>query len=268
MLLGMLTKEEVAAQREAGKILAEIMMTLAMRAEEGATPRDLDRIAAQLCAKHGVEATCLGYKGFPANLCVSVNHQIVHGVPHSRAFKDGDLVKLDMAVTFGGMIADTAVTVAVGRETQSSNDLRQGTLDSLFAGIAKCRALNTNMDVADAIWSMAVSHGLSMFEQFGGHGVGRKLHDEPFMPNIPIGVRPNVLTAGTSVAIEPIATFGNTDNHNVQIGADGWTYSLKDRSLSAHFEHTIYVGDAPEVLTAWPKGAVEAILGLSTPEGA
>ena len=209
--------------------------------------QELNRLAAELIARHGAKSAFLGYRGFPGQICVSINEEVVHGVPGARQVRAGDLVSLDVGVLLDGFYGDMATTVVVGEVDAAATRLVEATRRALAAGIGQARAGNRLSDISAAIEAQAVAAGVAVVRDFVGHGIGRALHEEPQIPNFgPPGQGP-VLRAGMTLAIEPMFNLGVPQ---VEILGDQWTVVTADRKVSAHFEHTVLVGeDAAEIIT-------------------
>ena len=241
---------EIAIMREAGKIVAATIRSLEDRAQPGVTTRDLDQVAARMFKAAGAESTALGYFGYPGHICVSVNDEVVHGIPGPRKLKRGDLVKLDVAARYNGYVADSTHCFAVGglqALTPRGRELVQVTQEALFQGIAQARAGNRLSDIGAAIEAHVRSHGMSVVRDFVGHGVGRNMHEAPQVQHHGPGGRGPVLRPGMCLAIEPQVNLGSPE---VRMLEDGWTAVTLDGSLSAHFEHTVAITtDGPEILT-------------------
>ena len=233
--------------RQAGKIVAEVLKILSEQAKPGMKTKELDTIAAGEVERLRAEPSFKGYRGFPANLCVSVNDEIVHGIPGKRVMCEGDIVSLDFGAVFNGFQGDAAVTVGVGEVDAMAKQLMEGAEGSLQAGIAAARPGATVGDVAAAVQNHAESRGYSVVREYTGHGIGREMHEEPQIPNFGLTGTGPVLKKGMTLALEPML---NTGDWHTRIGDDRWTVLTADGSLSAHFEHTIVITDTePEVLT-------------------
>jgi len=241
------SEEEVGIMREAGRITGQVLHMLAEATKPGVTPKDLDKIVRREYAKRGVVPTFLGYLGYPATVCVSINEELVHGIPGDRVINKGDLVSIDLGATYKGYVGDTALTIGVGEITPEAQRLIDVTRESLWRGIKAARAGVRLGVVSNAIGEYIESEGFGVVREYVGHGVGREMHEEPQVPNYGPPDRGPVLRKGMVLALEPMVTVG--DWHTIK-HADGWTVSTKDGSLCAHFEHTIAItdGDA-EVLT-------------------
>jgi len=239
--------KEIDAMRQAGRILAAILRIMTEQLKPGMKTRELDVIADRELKKHGAKASFKGYHGFPANLCVSVNDEIVHGIPGGRVLHEGDIVSLDFGTIFNGFQADAAVTVGVGKVNAKAKQLMEATEGALEAGINEARHGARLGDISAAIQNHAESRGFSVVREYTGHGIGREMHEEPQIPNFGIPGSGPVLKRGMALALEPMVNAG--DWHTRQ-GDDHWTVTTVDGSLSAHFEHTIVITDGEaEVLT-------------------
>lgn len=244
---------EIAVMRDAGRIVAEILVLLAEAARAGVTTAELDRLSRRELAARKAAPAFLGYRGFPAALCVSLNSEVVHGIPSERRkIAEGDLVSLDFGCIWKGFYADAAVTVGIGRVTPEAQKLIAITRESLNKGIDAMKPEARLGDVSSAVQAHVEAAGFSVVRDFVGHGIGRALHEEPPVPNYGrAGTGPR-LTPGMVLAIEPMVNCGRPD---VTVLADGWTAVTNDKSLSAHFEHTVALTEAgPEILTAQSHG--------------
>ena len=239
--------EELAIMRQAGKIVGSVLEILSHQVKPGMTTMELDIIAAREVAKLGAKPSFKGYRGFPATLCVSVNDEIVHGIPGKRALREGDIVSLDFGAIFDGFQGDAAVTVGIGKMTPEAKRLMEATKGSLEAGIAAARPGATLGDISATIQDYAESRGYSVVREYTGHGIGREMHEDPQIPNFGLPGTGPVLKKGMTLALEPMV---NTGDWRTRVGDDHWTVLTADGSLSAHFEHTIAITDnKPEVLT-------------------
>jgi len=241
------TADEIVNMRESGKILASTLRLLQHNCVPGVTTYELDRIArAELKAK-GVTGPFLGYNGFRGVLCVSVNNEIVHGIPGPRQLEDGDIVGLDFGVNFKGMITDGAITVAVGTITPKVQRLLTATEESLAEGVRMVRAGVRIGDISHAIEQRLKRDRLGIIEDLSGHGVGHELHEDPLIMNFGPAGRGPKLEAGMTIAIEPMATLGSK---HIYLADDDWTILSSDGSWGAQFEHTVLVtADGAEILT-------------------
>jgi len=231
--------EEIAIMRQSGKILRAILDRLRREVKAGIKTRQLDEIAAYETEIRGAKPSFKNYQGFPANLCVSVNDEIVHGIPGERVLKEGDIVSLDAGVIFNGFHTDAAITVGVGEISYQAKELIAVTEGSLRAGIAQAKCGAHIGDISTAIQSYVESRGFSVVREYTGHGVGRDLHEEPQIPNFVVGKGP-LLRKGMTLAIEPMVNAGDW---HTKLASNQWTVLTADGSLSAHFEHTIAITD-------------------------
>jgi methionyl aminopeptidase len=231
--------EEIAIMRKCGKILAAILDKLRTEVQPGIKTGQLDTIMAEQSNKRGVIPSFKNYRGFPANLCVSVNDEIVHGIPGERVLQEGDLVSLDVGARLDGFHTDAAITVGVGRISKEAEELSAVTEDSLKSGIAQAINGAWIEDISSAIQHYVESRGFSVVREYTGHGVGRDLHEEPPIPNFVFGkgIR---LRKGITLAIEPMVNVGDW---HTKLAANQWTVLTADGSLSAHFEHTVAISD-------------------------
>jgi methionyl aminopeptidase len=234
--------------RCAGRIVAKVLRRVTELLEPGRTEtRDLDRAVRKAVARLGAKASFLGYKGYPASVCVSVNDEVVHGIPGRRVLQKGDLVSIDFGAFYRGLHADAAITVAVGAPTKEAERLMGAAKGALDAGIAQAKARNRISDVSHAIQERAERDGFSVIRDLCGHGVGRELHEPPQIMNYGPPGEGMVLEPGMTLAIEPMISAGSWE---VKTLSDGWTVVTKDGSQAAHFEHTVLVTQGePEILT-------------------
>lgn len=251
MELELKSKEDLECMRRAGQIVAEVLLRLQDEVKPGVTTLDLDRIAEEMTRKRGAVPAFKGYRVgtrvFPASLCVSINEEVVHGIPASRALKEGDIVGLDFGVAVEGYFGDAAVTVPVGKISPEAQHLLDATRGSLWQGIRTINVGSRLGDLSHAIQSYAEGAGLSVVREFVGHGIGRRLHEEPQVPNFGEPGRGRLLREGMVLAIEPMLNLGEP---GVMVKDDGWTAVTRDGSLSAHFEHSVAItAEGPVVLT-------------------
>ena len=240
--------QEVAKMREAGRIVAVVLDAVARAVKPGITTGELDKIAVRVLRKSGAVASFKGYRGFPASICTSLNEQVVHGIPGERVLNDGDIISLDFGARLDGFHGDAAITVGVGRIGADAQAIMDATKGALEAGIAKAVAGARLGDVSAAVESYAVSRGFAVVREYVGHGVGRDLHEDPQVPNFGVAGEGPVLQKGMTLALEPMLNAGVW---RTRVAEDGWTVSTADGRLSAHFEHSIAIGDnGPEILTA------------------
>jgi methionyl aminopeptidase len=242
------SEREIELMRQAGRIVATVLAMLMKQVKPGMKTKELDIIAGREVERLGGKASFKGYRGFPANLCVSVNEEIVHGIPGERILREGDIVSLDLGASFKGFQGDSAVTVGVGKTSPEARKLVATTEEVLKAGIAAARTGARLGDVSVAIQSYAESRGYSVVREYTGHGIGRDLHEEPQVPNFGIAGTGPVLKKGMALALEPMVNIGDW---RTKVGEDQWTVVTADGSLSAHFEHTIAITDGEaEILTS------------------
>ena len=242
------SKEEQAKIRQTGHIVAEILAELRNAVRPGITTAELDVLAVAALKRNGAKSSTLGYHGYPASVCTSVNEEIVHGIPGSRALKEGDIITLDFTAHYNGWHADSAITVPVGAVSPEVQRLLKVTEDALYRGIAAARAGNRLHDISRAVQQFVEGAGFSVVRQYGGHGVGRSMHEDPQVLNYIERGQPNMLLKpGMVIAIEPMVNMGAIET---EVLDDDWTVVTQDGSYSAHFEHTVAIteGDA-EILT-------------------
>ncbi len=240
--------EEIDKIRKACFIVAKVLEELKGYIKEGISTKDIEKFIENLIIKMGGIPAFKGYRGYPASACISLNDQVVHGIPSEKVFiKDGDVVSVDVGVIKDGFYGDAAYTYGIGGVSEKTKKLLTVTKESLYKGIEKAIAGNRVGDISAAIQKHVESNGFSVVRAFVGHGIGRSLHEDPQIPNFgkeKTGVK---LRKGMTLAIEPMVNMGT---HEVTILEDGWTAVTKDGSLSAHFEHTIAITDGePEILT-------------------
>ncbi len=238
---------EIAAMRQTGRIVATVLEVLKLQLRPGMKTKELDIIAARELGRMGAKPSFKGYHGFPANLCVSVNNEIVHGIPGERILQEGDIVSLDLGVIFMSFQGDAAITVGIGEISPQAKELIETTEDALNAGIAAAHPEARLGDISAAIQHYTESRGFQVVREYTGHGIGREMHEEPQIPNFGSPGMGPVLKKGMTLALEPMVTAGDW---RTRLGNDQWTVLTADSSLSAHFEHTIAITEAkPEVLT-------------------
>lgn len=239
---------DLERMRRAGRLAAQVLEAVGRAVAPGVTTKELDRLAEKFIRDAGGVPTFLGYRGYTATLCASINEEVVHGIPNpKRVLREGDVVGIDVGATLDGFVGDTAATFAVGRITDEAQRLLQTTRESLNQGIAAARVGNRLGDVSAAIQRVAEEKGYSVVRDFVGHGIGRNMHEEPSVPNYGTAGTGLRLEAGLVIALEPMVNVGTW---RVQVLKDGWTVVTEDNRLSAHFEHTVAVTDAgPEILT-------------------
>ena len=239
---------EVERMRTAGRILADVKERLRSLVRAGVSTWDIDQDIDAFIGSRGARSAFKGYRGYPATVCTSINHEVVHGIPSpKRKLREGDIIGLDLGCIVDGYYADCAITLSVGPVPPRVQELLDVTRESLDKAIVQCRAGNHVGDISHAVQSHCESHGFGVVRSFVGHGIGKELHEEPQVPNFGEPGRGKVLKVGMVLAIEPMVTMGGWD---VQVLADGWTAVTVDGSLAAHFEDTIAItDDGPDVLT-------------------
>src|SRR5512134_163857 len=240
--------QEIGAMRRAGAVVGQFFEAVESRIRPGNATFDLEEFAEEFVRRHGVKGAFKGYLGYPANLCTSINEEVVHGIPsRKRVLREGDIVSIDFGVVRDGYYGDAARTYAVGDVPEASRRLMRATEESLSKGIAASLAGNRIGDISAAVQETAEAAGFSVVRDFVGHGIGRMLHEEPQVPNFGVrGTGPR-LEAGMVLAIEPMINEGG---HEVEILPDGWTVVTRDRKRSAHFEHMVAVTEEGcEILT-------------------
>jgi len=242
------SEREIETMRQAGRIVATVLEILKGKVAVGMKTRELDVIAARELERLGATPSFKGYRGFPANLCVSINDEIVHGIPGGRIIKDGDIVSLDLGAIYNGFQGDAARTVIAGNGKQKAKDLVAATEGALEEGIGAARPGNRLGDISVAIQQYAESRGYSVVREYTGHGIGTDMHEDPQIPNFGRPGEGIELKKGMTFALEPMVNMGGW---RTRVGRDHWVVLTADGSLSAHFEDTIAVTDGePEVLTA------------------
>ncbi len=239
---------EVDLMAKAGRIVAEVLQLLKAEVRPGISTRELDIIAGQEANRRGGIPSFKGYRGYPANICVSINEQIVHGIPDKRVLMNGDVVSVDFGVIYEGFQGDAAITVGVGKLATEASELIKVTEGSLTAGIKAAKSGARLGDISYAIQEYVESRGLTVIREYTGHGIGRDMHEDPQIPNFGIPGQGTVLRKGMTFALEPMVCTGDW---HTRVGADNWTVSTADGGLAAHFEHTIAVTDGTaRILTA------------------
>ena len=241
------SKEDLEMMRRSGRILAVIMAKLREFIKPAMKTSEIDMFAGELFEREKVKSAFKGYKGFPANICTSVNEEVIHGIPGERRLEEGDIISLDLGVDYAGYFTDAAVTVPVGRVDARKNKLIEVTEKALTFGISQARVKNRLSDISCAIQSYVERNGFSVVRQFVGHGIGASLHEEPEIPNYGTAHRGEVLESGMVFAIEPMVNAGVWE---CKILNNGWTAVTVDGLESAHFEHTVAITEnGPEILT-------------------
>ena len=240
---------EMEIMRQAAKIEAGARSVGRQAVRDGMTTRQIDRAVHEYIVKNGGRPSCLGYEGFPAATCVSVNDEVIHGIPGRRIVRSGDIVSLDLCATYKGFVGDCAGTYAVGEVSDEARRLIEVTRQAFFEGIRFAKAGCRIHDIGEAVQDYVESHGFSVVRDFVGHGIGRGMHEAPEVPNYrPEGRRPNPrLVKGMTICVEPMVCAGDW---RIKILDDGWTVVTADHSLAAHYENTILITDGePEILT-------------------
>jgi methionyl aminopeptidase len=241
--------QEIELMRQAGRIVAGTLQELAGAVRPGITTIQLDTLARQYIQKSGARPAFLGYHGFPATICTSLNEEVVHGIPGLRRLKAGDIISIDVGVFYKGYYGDAAATFPVGEVSPLAKRLLEVTRESLYKGIEKAYPGNRLYDISAAIQTYVESRGFSVVRSYVGHGIGSEMHEEPQVPNFGFPGKGPVLEAGMVLAIEPMVNAGTWE---VETLSDDWTVVTKDRNLSAHFEHTVAImQDGPEILTSF-----------------
>jgi methionyl aminopeptidase len=246
-MINLKSKREIEIMRDAGHIVAEVLAELRLYCKAGITTRELDRVAEEKTAQRGAKPAFKGYRGYPKALCSSINHQVVHGIPGDIRLKEGDIIGLDFGVKYKGYFGDGAITVPIGEIAEETKKLLQITEECLYLGIDQMMPGNHLSDLAGAIQKHAEGNSFSLVKEFGGHGIGKQLHEDPMVLNYVVKGRGIKLREGLVLAIEPMVNQGMD---KVQILSDAWTVVTADGKPSAHFEHTVAVtGNGPEILT-------------------
>jgi methionyl aminopeptidase len=248
------SEKDLERMRRAGKLAGSVLSAVCAAAQPGVSTKELDKLAEKLIRAAGAVPTFLGYRGYTASICASINEEVVHGIPSARRIlKDGDILSVDVGVTYDGFVGDTAATFGVGRIPPATQKLLDATRESLMCGIEMARPGNRLGDVSAAVQKRAERDGYGVVRDFVGHGIGRQMHEDPAVPNFGTPGTGLRLEAGLVLALEPMVTAGSW---KVRVLEDGWTVVTEDGSLSAHFEHTVAITAAgPEVLTVRPDTA-------------
>lgn len=240
--------QEIAIMKEAGRRLAATLAVLAGRIRAGVVTGDLEQVVTREFRRRGLVPSFKGYRGFPASLCVSINDEVVHGIPGKRVIQEGDIVSVDVGAIHNGYQADAAVTVGVGAISRQAQDLIEVTKKALEIGINAAVVGARVGDISWAIQSFVEAKGYSVIREYAGHGIGQEMHEEPQVPNFGVPGRGALLQEGVVLAVEPMVNAGGWRTRTLD---DGWTVCTLDGSLSAHFEHTIAIrAEGPEVLTS------------------
>jgi len=249
------TAGEIEALRRSAALLVRTFRAVEKAVRPGTTTAELDEIAYQTIHEGGGSPAFKGYNGYPATVCVSIDEQVVHGIPGSRAIREGEIVSIDIGVNLEGFFSDAAKSYAIGTVSPEKRRLIETTRAALTEGIRQCRPANRLSDISHAIQRAAEGAGFSVVRELVGHGIGRAMHEEPQVPNFGAAHRGPHLQAGMVFAIEPMINIGS---EKVRILEDGWTVVSEDGAPSAHFEHTVLITeDRPEILTAGIDGNFE-----------
>jgi len=241
------SEEDLRMIKKSGKILSKIMRKLQKFIRIGVSTIEIDQLAEKLIKDEFVVSAFKGYNGFPANICTSVNEEVVHGIPGQKRLKEGDIISLDVGINYKGYFSDAAITLPVGRIDPKLQKLIEVTRGALSEGIQQARVTNHISDISYTIQTCVEKHGFSVVREFVGHGIGYSLHEDPQIPNFGLPHQGEVLKEGMVFAIEPMVNMGTGE---CKILDNGWTAVTKDGFPSAHFEHTVAITeDGPEILT-------------------
>jgi methionyl aminopeptidase len=250
-LISIKSQEEIALMAKAGAVVATVLAEIEGAVKPGVKTRELDKKAERIIKRERCVPAFKGYKGFPGNICASINDVVVHGIPGNDRVKEGDLLSVDVGVMYDGYYADGARTYPVGSISPSAKKLSAVTLESLEAGIKEARAGKHLSDISSAVQRYVEAHGFSVVRALVGHGIGSKIHEPPEIPNYGEPRKGPILKPGMTLAIEPMVNEGGYD---IEILDDGWSVVTKDGKLSAHFEHTVLITEeGPKILTEWQK---------------
>jgi methionyl aminopeptidase len=254
MAMTIRNEAEIEKMRVAGRLVGEIHVRLREAIAPGVTTAELDRIAAETLAEHGATSSFLGYRGYPASICTSVNDEIVHGIPGPRRLREGDIISIDVGAIVDGYHGDSAWTYPVGQISEEAARLLRDTEAALDRAIAAAKTGNRLGAIGAAVERFAIPRGYGVIREYGGHGIGRSMHEDPHVPNHGQPERGPLLRTGLTLAIEPMLTSGGEATRELD---DGWTVVTADGSLAAHFEHTVAIGpDGGVILTQRPVGVV------------
>lgn len=247
-MISIKTKDEIAYMEKAGKIAYDLLEYLENVIKPGITTKEIDLLSDKFVTNRGALMACKGYEGFPASICTSVNEVVVHGIPSKRKLKNGDIITVDLVVSFNGWMADTARTYKVGKVDEDTEKLLMATKEALYEGISKVKDGVKLNEVSKAIEAVALKNNLGVVRELTGHGIGKEMHEDPYVYNYSNDESNVILKEGMTIAIEPMFTLGKRD---VWISEeDGWTISTQDSKNAAHFEHTVLVTkDGAKILT-------------------
>ena len=241
------TDEEIELLRENNILVSETLAEVGRHIKPGITTRELDKIAEEYIRSHGATPAFLGYEGYPATACISVNEQVVHGIPSEYVIKEGDIVSVDLGTFMKGFVGDSAYTFAVGEVSDEVKQLLEVTKEALYKGTAQAKAGNRVGDISAAVQDYAESFGFGVVRELEGHGLGRKMHEAPCVPNYGLRGRGPLLKEGMVICIEPMITMGN---RAVVFERDGWTVRTRDRKPAAHYEFAVAIRkNGPDILT-------------------
>ncbi len=241
------TEKQIQAMRESGKILRDVLLKIEEIIKPGITTREIDKFAHRYIVSRGAKPSCLGYMGYPATTCISVNEQVVHGIPSDLALKEGDIVGVDLCVLYKGMHTDAARTFCVGKVSSENQQLVEATKQAFFEGIKHIKAGSRVGDIGEAVQKYAEGLGYGVVRDLQGHGVGCQLHEDPGIPNFGKAGTGEFLKEGMTIAVEPMLTLGS---YEVYVCEDGWTVCTDDGKPSAHYENTLLITkDGVEILT-------------------
>lgn len=241
------TKKDIATLETAGELLSESLVEVMEAAGVGVTTRELDRVARAAIERRGGQPIFLGYRGFPSTICISINDEVVHGIPGDRVLREGDIVGLDLGLKYRDVTVDSARTIGIGIISSENQHLLDVTRESLRLGVAAAKVGKRIGDIGAVIQSYVESHGFGVVRDLVGHGVGREVHEEPAIPNYGVSGEGDLLEEGLVIAIEPMVTMGSW---KVKTLRDGWTVVTQDASMSAHYEQTIILTKmGPKVVT-------------------
>ena len=239
-MISVKNSDQIKLMKEAGRITGEALVLAGEKIHAGMTTKQLDTLIRQHIESRGAKPSFLGYGGFPGSACISINNQVIHGIPGSRVIEDGDIVKVDVGAFYKGYHGDSANTFAVGNVSAEAKKLIEVTKQSFWHGIAEAKPGNRVGDIGYAVQSYVEANGFSVVRRYVGHGVGAELHEEPEVPNFGTKGRGVRLYAGMTIAVEPMVNVGTPDVHEL---SDKWTVVTADGSLSAHYEHSIAITD-------------------------
>ncbi len=241
------TEKQIQAMRESGKILRDTLLKVEEFIKPGMTTKEVDKFAHKYIVSRGAKPSCLGYQGYPAATCISVNEVVVHGIPGDRVIQDGDIVSVDLCVLYKGMHTDAARTFCVGNVSPEKRKLVEVTKESFFEGIKHIKAGSRVGDIGAAVQKYAESYGYGVVRDLQGHGVGCSIHEDPGIPNFGRAGTGEFLKEGMTIAVEPMITLGT---YEVFLDEDGWTVSTDDGEPAAHYENTMVITkDGVEILT-------------------